>query len=291
MLFPFFILLACALLAQAHDGSGCGTAPPSPEFLAVGRQFAERESIARHDNRISRVKRTIEVDVYLHTVATSRDKLVSVGTSWASTPSEKTDPRVKISTLHRQFAVLLKSYLPYGITFNLRGTTETINTKWSRDGDEMGMKRALRSGGYRALNIYYVEDLHGDLGYCYYPTDAAQGSEDFYRDGCSVLSSTVPGGSMVDFRLGKTSVHEAGHWFGLIHTFEGGCVGDNDLVDDTPAQASASAGCPKGRDSCPLKPGLDPIHNYMDYSSDECYSEFTNGQIDRIHSFWDRYRR
>ncbi|CAG9990121.1 unnamed protein product [Clonostachys byssicola] len=273
MLFRFFILLASTLLAQAQDGPGCGTAPPSPEFLAVGRQLAERENIARHDNRISRVGRTIEVDVYLHTVATSKDKLVSK------------------SVLNRQFAVLLKSYLPYGITFHLKGTTETINGKWSLDKDEMGMKRALRSGGYRALNIYYVEDLHGDLGYCYYPTDASPGSEDFYRDGCSVLSSTVPGGSMADFRLGKTSVHETGHWFGLIHTFEGGCVGDNDLVDDTPAQASASAGCPTGRDSCPLKPGLDPIHNYMDYSSDECYTEFTSGQIDRIHSFWDKYRK
>jgi hypothetical protein len=80
MLFRGFILLASALLAQAHDGPGCGTAPPSPEFLAVGRQLAERENIARHDNRISRVRRTIEVDVYLHTVATSKDKLVSVGT-------------------------------------------------------------------------------------------------------------------------------------------------------------------------------------------------------------------
>uniref|UniRef100_A0A8H7K5Z9 Peptidase M43 pregnancy-associated plasma-A domain-containing protein n=1 Tax=Bionectria ochroleuca TaxID=29856 RepID=A0A8H7K5Z9_BIOOC len=256
MLFRVFILLASALLAQAHDGPGCGTAPPSPEFLAVGRQLAERENIARHDNRISRVRRTIEVDVYLHTVATSKDKLVSM------------------SVLHRQFAVLLKSYLPYGITFHLKGTTETINDKWSLDKDEMGMKRALRAGGYRTLNIYYVEDLHGDLGYCYYPTDAPQGSEDFYRDGCSVLSSTVPGARWPTSAWARR-----------------GCVGDNDLVDDTPAQASASAGCPKGRDSCPLKPGLDPIHNYMDYSSDECYSEFTSGQIDRIHSFWDKYRK
>ncbi|VUC37610.1 unnamed protein product [Clonostachys rosea] len=270
MLFRFVLLLASALLV--HAGAGCGTSPPSPEFLAVGRQFAEREKIARHDNRVSRLRRILEVDVYLHTVATSKDKLVSM------------------STLQRQFAVLLKAYIPYGITFNLKGTTETINERWSRDGDEMGMKRALRAGSYRALNIYYVEDLHGDLGYCYYPTDASVGSEDFYRDGCSVLSSTVPGGSMTEFSLGKTSVHEAGHWFGLIHTFEGGCYGDNDLVDDTPAQASASSGCPTGRDSCPLKPGLDPIHNYMDYSSDECYSEFTSGQIDRIHSFWDKYR-
>ncbi|KAK7213877.1 hypothetical protein V2G26_021055 [Clonostachys chloroleuca] len=149
--------------------------PLAPSSWQWDGNLLTGENIARHDNRLSRVRRTIEVDVYLHTVATSKDKLVS------------------LSVLHRQFAVLLKSYLPYGITFHLKGTTETINEKWSRDGDEMGMKRALRAGGYRTLNIYYVEDLHGDLGYCYYPTDAPQGSEDFYRDGCSVLSSTVPG--------------------------------------------------------------------------------------------------
>ncbi|TIC91055.1 Extracellular metalloprotease [Colletotrichum higginsianum] len=90
--------------------------------------------------------------------------------------------------------------------------------------------------------------------------------------------------------LGKTLTHETGHWLGLYHTFRGGCDGEGDLISDTPAQASPTRGCPPSRDSCPHKPGLDPIHNYMDYSIDSCYREFTIGQRVRMHSFWRKYR-
>ncbi|CRK32971.1 hypothetical protein BN1708_016210, partial [Verticillium longisporum] len=102
--------------------------------------------------------------------------------------------------------------------------------------------------------------------------------------------TTVPGGTQAGFNLGKTGTHEVGHWLGLYHTFQGGCTGSGDQVSDTPAQASFSSGCPIGRDSCPGQAGLDPIHNYMDYSDDSCYEEFTPGQDARIHSFWTTYR-
>lgn len=73
-------------------------------------------------------------------------------------------------------------------------------------------------------------------------------------------------------------MHEAGHWFGLLHTFQGNnCrVGDaGDFIDDTSQERVSTQGCPKFKDSCGLAPGggptgegADPIHNYMDYSSD-----------------------
>ena len=84
-------------------------------------------------------------------------------------------------------------------------------------------------------------------------------------------------------------MHETGHWLGLYHTFQGGCTTTNDQVDDTPAQSSRTSGCPAQRDSCPAN-GTDPIHNYMDYSWDSCYSEFTPGQAARVNKMWTAYR-
>ena len=44
-----------------------------------------------------------------------------------------------------------------------------------------------------------------------------------------------------------------------------------DYIDDTPQEGASTDGCPTGKDSCPKIPGLDPINNYMDYSTDAWY--------------------
>ena len=141
------------------------------------------------------------------------------------------------------------------------------------------MKRTLHRGGFETLNVY-SSLAGGTSGYAYLP-----GLPDsrLYLDGIVLNWESVPGASTTfagRYDLGLTLVHETGHWVNLEHTFSGGCNAKGDFVDDTPAMLVPTNGCPIGKDTCP-EPGLDPIHNYMDYSYDSCYTEFTPGQVAR----------
>jgi hypothetical protein len=171
-----------------------------------------------------------------------------------------------------------------GFTFYLAGTDRIKNDQWHNDKQSSQYRSQTRRGGKNALNIWLVDFSY--LGIATFPWDYASQPK---IDGIRVQYSSLPGGSATNYNEGKTASHEAGHWFGLYHTFQGGCTSTNDSVSDTPAQSSASSGCPTGRDSCSL-PGLDPIHNYMDYSYDSCYNQFTPGQSTRMSNMWTAYR-
>lgn len=70
-----------------------------------------------------------------------------------------------------------------------------------------------------------------------------------------------------------------------------------------------AGGCPAGKDTCPASgvapgyvgvgaepygpqgyAGADPVHNFMDYSTDACYQGFTPGQGARMLNIWQIYR-
>jgi hypothetical protein len=171
-----------------------------------------------------------------------------------------------------------------GFTFSLAGTFRYNNNQWHQDKQSSTYRKQTRKGGANALNIWLVD--FGYLGIATFPWDYKKQPG---IDGIRVQYTSLPGGSEPNYNLGETATHEAGHWFGLYHTFQGGCTTTNDEVADTPAQSSPTNGCPTGRDSCSL-PGLDPIHNYMDYSYDSCYNQFTPNQSTRISSMWTAYR-
>ncbi len=199
---------------------------------------------------------------------------------------------VSASQISQQIAVLNNTYgggessqaADTGFTFTLAGTDRYYNDTWHRDGASTTYRSQTRQGGSNALNIWLVDFAY--LGVATFPWDYSSSPS---IDGIRVQYSSLPGGSATNYNLGETATHEAGHWLGLYHTFQGGCTSTNDEVSDTPAQGSPTEGCPTGRDSCSLA-GVDPIHNYMDYSYDSCYNQFTSGQSSRMSSMWAAYR-
>jgi Pregnancy-associated plasma protein-A len=178
-----------------------------------------------------------------------------------------------------------------GFEFVLAGVTRTTNAAWFAmepgTPTEFEAKSALHQGGPNALNLYSTNGGNDFfLGWAYFPEDGAGNPS---IDGIVVHWGSLPGSFINFFNLGFTATHEAGHWLGLWHTFDFACVHHGDFVNDTPQMSVPTSGCPEGKDTCP-QPGLDPIHNYMDYSVDPCYTEFTTGQAFRMQKQYKHFR-
>ncbi|MBA3365619.1 MAG: zinc metalloprotease [Actinobacteria bacterium] len=226
---------------------------------------------------------TDTIDVYFHVVAAGK----TPKQGWVS--QDHVDEQISALALS-----LSGFYGGYDTGFKLRlaATDYTINKAWfdqATFSDEVAMKSALKRGDSTDLNIYSTSG-GGYLGWAYYPSIVTSNQ---YRvlDGVVIHYGSMPGGSVRNYNLGFTASHETGHWLGLAHTFEKGCIGGGDHVSDTPEQGVPTSGCPADntQDTCST-PGWDPIHNYMDYSYDRCYTQFTKGQGDRMQKQWSHWR-
>ncbi len=155
---------------------------------------------------------------------------------------------------------------------------------------------------YEYFNIYVVNSLIGSTaGISFRPSVHGK-----FWDGI-VVEHQYFGTSAEN---SSVTIHEAGHWLGLYHTFHKGCVNNNCLTDgdkvcDTPPDGSTTLSplsppctnfnsCTTDEDDpsinnpfrSPMLGGLgdqdDHLNNYMDYNRLACSNAFTPGQKDRM---------
>ncbi|KAF4949315.1 hypothetical protein FSARC_13522 [Fusarium sarcochroum] len=269
---------------------------PQGRACLVSDEGTARSPIISTSSQGKQFPTSITVDVHFHISSTKEHENL-----------------ITDAIVNAQWNVLHRSFAKYDINLVLKSTERVIDdltgqsflvyegpdNGWVKYRDEENeFYKQTRRGGYDALNLYFFSDYSpGATGYCAWPTVIAEGDElTFAQDSCQLSGLTMPNitpeqGAFEEWNLGHLAVHETGHWFGLNHTFTGGCSEPGDFVDDTPSQLTQIFGCPVGSDSCPEKPGLDPIHNFMGYTQDNCTSEFTPGQKRRMFETFFGFRR
>jgi hypothetical protein len=170
-------------------------------------------------------------------------------------------------------------------SFMLAGTTTTTNNDWFNQGAPQAARMQLRQGGPETLNIYSVANNLMNSGLSSFPWDYVRNS---VMDGLYLAFTEIQ--NVTTQSAESTPTHEAGHWLGLWHVFQGGCNDQNaDQISDTPPVVEPRPGNCNVADTCPGG-GADLINNFMDYTPDACHTAFTAAQIGRMQTLWNIYR-
>jgi hypothetical protein len=277
--------------------------------------FGAREARLRHGGdaqALAKAKRKAErgfrrtIRVYVHVLVNPTPNPALPFDDVGRIPAEKLEEQVNVLNLaYGGFGGGADS----GFRFRLHKVDYTENAAWYGadfgSPEELALKRALRAGKPDDLNLYVkggIGSPNSVAGWAYMPDILEEPAEVAFLDGVVVDHRTLPGGPIPGFDLGHTATHEVGHWLGLFHTFHpgeapggpSGCEGEGDFVDDTPAHdlftfPGEVGPCGEGSDTCP-QAGADPIHNFMNYSFDPCYREFTAGQAVRMQAQFVHWR-
>ncbi len=227
-----------------------------------------------------------------------------------------------VAALNDAFAHLNAFNVNQGVDTNIQfclaqkapdgGITNGVNRikadyfNFDMDLEDAKLKTTLQWDPRYYLNIWVVDQIYSEISADF------SGRGGWQRTGAGGYA-TLPGGvvGLSAFSDGIVAAgmspgllaHEAGHYFGLLHTFQGGCKNDNceldgDLVCDTPPDKDPTGPC--GGNSCKtdtlsnysnnhfLMDVPDMTTNFMDYSA--CGTDFTLGQRDRMHFHLDNYR-
>lgn len=252
---------------QRNTSELCGNCDPAPSITPLDNMHNKAKG-ENYDQKIN-------IPVFFHHLMDS-----------------KKNGKMTSEMRNKQIQVLNNTYSEYNINFiwDEWMFTEDMDDGWFsmklKSNEETQAKLKLRVIPEKCLNLYTCKPKDQLLGWATFPWELKDNSE---MDGIVISYDTFPGGKNPSYNLGKTTVHETGHWLGLYHTFENGCDGNGDEVDDTIAHSGPNYNLTENN-AC--KPGeIAPFDNYMNYGKDKDMKTFTKGQISRIFQQTNAYRK
>jgi hypothetical protein len=182
------------------------------------------------------------------------------------------------------------------VNYVTRGWTNPGTTGWTQTYINSTIKAQTIWNPENYLNMWIVPIIQNNiLGYATFPTGSTlQGltsGETATNAGLVIATPTAgstftpstcdPSDGFFSYNMGKTMVHEVGHFFGLRHIWGDAACG-NDYCDDTPVHEDANVGTPTHPKSNTCGTADEMFENYMDYTDDIAMNTFTLNQVDRI---------
>jgi hypothetical protein len=266
--------------------------PTEAQKIAAAENFLLKRSSSPAINARTEMPAVIKVPVVVHVVYSNASQNISeaqvksqidaLNRDFRRTNNDTTNTPLRFQSIAAdvQIEFYLATADPKGRATNgiVRKSTNVSNwltndkIKFSAQGGD----DAWDTKSY--LNIW-VGNLVSGAGYATSPGSEAT------KDGVVINTSAfgVTKGSGT-YPLGRTAVHEVGHWLGLKHIWGDTQCGD-DQIGDTPQQGWYTQNCPTGfRSSCNNGEAGDMYMNYMDYTADACMNLFTAGQKSRMRS-------
>src|SRR6185436_3348974 len=204
------------------------------------------------NNKVQQVP--LEIPVVFHIVHLNGpenvpDSVIAAGLNELNLRFQNAAPYFDSAGTDIQILFCLASVDPYGnpTTGITRDVSVNTDITWTTGPvNDAALKNISRWEPNLYFNIWVIRSIismNGYVGYSSFPVSAGNSN-----DGVVV---------QYNYLNGTVLAHEAGHYLGLYHTFEGGCLNDNcllngDHVCDTPPDATSNFVCPNNSCSTEL---------------------------------------
>lgn len=253
-------------------------------FILESMKIVEAWQKKRHGRHLQGLNYTIPV--YAHVILRSDDQ--TDGTA-----------EVTADSLRAQLDHVNQIMQDTPFYFQFQSLERKIHSTWAnckKTSQDTEMRKALHQGQEQSLNLYICDAsssrFHGWSSFPWWVDDDYT-EYSAAEDGITIGFTSFPNSQSYNaMRLN----HEIGHWLGLFHTYQNGCVFPGDGVADTPAQLTGSLACISYRNTCTdeepgtVDPGPDPIYNIMNSAPSSCRRAFTEGQRERMHALFEHHR-